>query len=184
MELELNYVKNEGDVQKFAENYYAFSLNARKTKKWYFVLAIIVALIITYPIHKSFEDGAIPYLLMFIIILIPSSIYMVNNHKKHIIESINKRHTSKDLGILGEHKAFLSDDEIRITYLPNDTKRQRNMTNKWDDFDFYNRDGDHFFLYINKSDLIYHIKAGEKAAEDVDQFLQRQGLMKQERNQK
>lgn len=32
MEIELNYVKNEGDIQNFSENYYEFSLNAKKEK--------------------------------------------------------------------------------------------------------------------------------------------------------
>ncbi|MGY0695031.1 hypothetical protein ACW2QC_20095 [Virgibacillus sp. FSP13] len=53
------------------------------------------------------------------------------------------------------------------------------MTNKWNEFDYYNRDEDHFFIYIDKSDLTYHIKAGEKA-DDVDQFLKRKGLNKKQ----
>ncbi|MYL44289.1 hypothetical protein GLV94_01390 [Virgibacillus halodenitrificans] len=104
---------------------------------------------------------------------------MVKDNRKDTIKSINKRHISKDLGVLGEHKALLSDDELHVTYLPNDPRRQRNMTNKWDEFDYYNRDEDHFFIYIVKSDLTYHIKAGEKA-DDVDQFLKRKGLNKKQ----
>ncbi|WP_165767873.1 hypothetical protein [Virgibacillus indicus] len=53
------------------------------------------------------------------------------------------------------------------------------MTNIWIEFDFYNRDGDHFFIYINKSKLTYHLMAGEKA-DDVDQFLKGKGLNKKQ----
>jgi len=36
-----------------------------------------------------------------------------------------------------------------------------------------------FFIYIDKSDLTYHIKAGEKA-EGIDQFLKKKGLNKKQ----
>ncbi|OZU89707.1 hypothetical protein CIL03_00775 [Virgibacillus indicus] len=116
---------------------------------------------------------------MVLILLISCPIPAQREHKKDTIKNINKTLISKDTGVLGEHKAILDDDEIHITYLPNDTKRQRNMTNIWIEFDFYNRDGDHFFIYINKSKLTYHLMAGEKA-DDVDQFLKGKGLNKKQ----
>ncbi|MBP1969887.1 hypothetical protein J2Z83_001995 [Virgibacillus natechei] len=176
MEIELNYVKNEGDVQKFAENYYDLSPNIKKGQIWTLLSVLVVSLIVAFPLHKIFEGGVLSYLLLVLILLISCPIPALREHKKDAIKNINKTLTSKYTGVLGEYNAILDEDEIHVTYLPNDTKRERNMTTKWVEFDFYNRDEDHFFIYINKSRLTYHLIAGEQS-EKLDKFLKDRGLV-------
>ncbi|MBY7144755.1 hypothetical protein KFZ56_17180 [Virgibacillus sp. NKC19-3] len=184
MEIELNYIKNEEDIQKFAENYYEFSLHAKKNRNVSIFIAIFFSLVGALLLYSVFkEDGPLTYLAALVLLLIITIPISIKGNKDQYIKEIKKQLVSYDIGSLGKHKAILSDNEVHVSYLPNNQKKERNMTNKWDDFDFYNRDGDHFFLYINKSDLIYHIKAGEKA-DTIDDLLREKRLSKQEKNKK
>ncbi|WP_019378245.1 hypothetical protein [Virgibacillus halodenitrificans] len=178
MVIELNYIKNEGDVQRFAENYYEYSPSSKKSQKWFLLSLIIISLIVAYPLHKLFGEGPLFYFLLLFILLVVCLIPGLKMHKKDTIKHINKTFTSKYTGILGEHKAILGNQDIHLTYLPNNFKQRKNMTSKWEEMDFYNRDKDHFFIYsYSYNRLTYHLIAGSQS-EEVDNFLSDKGLIK------
>lgn len=168
--IELNYTKNEEDIQKFAENYYEHSNKIRKARRWSVLGALIISLIVAYPVHQIIEAGIFPYVTVVLILWIITPILVLREHRKDTFNTVNIKQNSENIGVKGHYKTILSDDEIHVTFLPNDPKREKNMTSKWQEIDYYSRDDDHFFIFMDKIDFVYHIVAGDKA-EEVDHFL-------------
>ncbi|MFU0790146.1 MAG: hypothetical protein ACFWT6_09355 [Virgibacillus proomii] len=57
-----------------------------------------------------------------------------------------------------------------LLYFQMSQKKKKNIANKWEDIDYYSKEENRFFIYVDSINFVYAIKAGEKA-EEVNQFL-------------
>lgn len=102
--------------------------------------------------------------------LIISPILALKEHKRDVIKNTNKRLTKENIGLLGEYHTTISEEGVHATLFPNEPKKEKNIANKWEDIDYYSKEENLFFIYVDSINFVYTIKVGEKA-EEVNQFL-------------
>ncbi|NWO12107.1 MULTISPECIES: hypothetical protein [Virgibacillus] len=167
--MELNYILNHGDIQKLAENYNENSTRAKRAKKWMVIGALVLSLILSAFPTLVMGRGFDFYLVLVLISFIITSILSLQQQKKDLITSTNRRLTKENIGLLGEYLTTISEDGIHATLFPNDPKKERNITNSWEEIDYYSKERNLFFVYVDRINFVYVIKAEEAAR--VDQFL-------------
>lgn len=166
----LTYEKDENDIKIFAENYYEFSKRVKKTRLWIMTAMYVIIALIAYPVHKIIEEGLLQYLLFVLIICIVTTIPGLQGFKKDTIKNVKKQLNTANIGALGNYQTTITEEDIHVAYRPGNPKKERNISSKWEEVDFYSRDNDHFFIFIEKTDFVYHIIAGDQA-EEVDYLL-------------
>ena len=69
---------------------------------------------------------------------------------------------------IGEKEVLLTDNVIKVKSV--NGKREWEQENQWREVDFFTKEEDHFFIYIESKNIVHHLKPGNKTNE-VEAFL-------------
>ncbi|MCC2252097.1 hypothetical protein JUJ52_19390 [Virgibacillus sp. AGTR] len=171
MEIKLNYSLNEEDIDKFVESLYKFSKYDKKQKFRVISVAIPIPILICVLIDK-FSPGTPAGIYMIFIIL--GSLLMYKTGLDDIKKNNKKAIINNKVGFVGERQAILTNESIKIKFI-NDQKKE--IKNLWQDVDFYIRENENIFIFIENKNIVHQLKLGSKI-DLVEDFLENIGVNK------
>ncbi|AVR00047.1 hypothetical protein OBCHQ24_13845 [Oceanobacillus iheyensis] len=170
MEMKLNYALNEEDIDTFVENLYTYSKYDRKQKFRVLSFAIGVPILGTVLVERfkpGIPDG------IYIIFIILGFYLMYKTGLDDIKRDNKKAIMKKNERFIGEREAILTEDHIKMNF----TGSKKETTNLWEDVDFYNRENENIFIYIEDKSIVHQLKVGNRT-DEVEDFLQNIGVNK------